>query len=354
MNKFILSEEEKKKILNQHISRGYKTTINENTEPKTKIKTGEELNDAELKERACMTWNRWKSISKDDAIMKAKEWTKTVTGNKYPYDMDVVCKSTTPTSGIGSDADRMVLKGVIELAWVGQNSTGYTKPINRSHMGYSALKGLREEGELNEGQESHIANMSIQCFLNKKGIKDDSGQPLEMDGLIGDWPKSKSAQAIARYQVKLIMIPADGKWTINLINKMPANDKIMFIECISEQGGEPKKILQFLGAELNDNIIDEQGGAIGNAARSAAIQGGLAKQGNSVPQQLIDWLKKNNVKNGQWSKDLKNPQKIVVSYLPPSTLGSSRLVPLVSIYKPSTVSADNGKWEFNGTTVIFK
>jgi hypothetical protein len=120
MNKFILSEEEKKKILNQHISRGYKTTINENTEPKTKIKTGEELNDAELKERACMTWNRWKSISKDDAIMKAKEWTKTITGTKYPYDMDVVCKSTTPTSGIGSDADRMVLKGVIELAWVGQ------------------------------------------------------------------------------------------------------------------------------------------------------------------------------------------------------------------------------------------
>jgi len=106
--------------------------------------------------------------------------------------------------------------------------------------------------------------------------------------------------------------------------------------------------------ELNEFGLDEQGGAIGNAARSAAIQGGLAKQGNSVPQQLIDWLKKNNVKNGQWSKDLKNPQKIVVSYLPPSTLGSSKLVPLVSIYKPSTVSTDNGKWEFNGTTVIFK
>ncbi len=347
MNKFILSEEEKNEILNQHISRGYKTTINENTEPKTKIKTGEELNDAELKERACMTWNRWKSISKDDAIMKAKEWTKTITGNKYPYDMDVVCKSTTPTSGIGSDADRMVLKGVIELAWVGQNSTGYTKPINRSHMGYSALKGLREEGELSEDQETYNYNMAIQCFLNKKGVKDDSGQPLKMDGSIGNWPKSKSAQAIANYQRNLGVYPVDGVWGPDTMNKMPGKDKEMFKECVSEHGDIIDKGLHFFG-------LDEQGGVIGNAARSAAIQGGLAKQGNSVPQQLIDWLKKNNVKNGQWSKDLKNPQKIVVSYLPPSTLGSSRLVPLVSIYKPSTVSTDNGKWEFNGTTVIFK
>ena len=200
---------------------------------------------------------------------------------------------------------------------------------------------------INEDQETYNYNMAIQCFLNKKGVKDDSGQPLKMDGSIGNWPKSKSAQAIANYQRNLGVYPVDGVWGPDTMDKMPGKDKEMFKECVSEHGDIIDKGLHFLG-------LDEQGGAIGNAARSAAIQGGLAKQGNSVPQQLIDWLKKNNVKNGQWSKDLKNPQKIVVSYLPPSTLGSSKLVPLVSIYKPSTVSTDNGKWEFNGTTVIFK
>ena len=39
-------------------------------------------------------------------------------------------------------------------------------------------------------------NMAVQCFLTKKGIKDNSGQKLEMDGRIGSYPKSKTAQAI--------------------------------------------------------------------------------------------------------------------------------------------------------------
>jgi len=84
----------------------------------TKLRTGESLNDKDLKIMACRTWNRWKGISTEEDVMKAKNWTKTVMKTEYPYDMDVVCKSTGDTTGIKSDADRMVLKGVIELAWI--------------------------------------------------------------------------------------------------------------------------------------------------------------------------------------------------------------------------------------------
>jgi len=84
----------------------------------TVLRNGETLNDAELKQRACQTWDRYKSISKPEEIQKAKNWTKQFTKTQYPYDIDVVCKSTSPTSGIQSDGDRKILKGFIELAWV--------------------------------------------------------------------------------------------------------------------------------------------------------------------------------------------------------------------------------------------
>ena len=95
--------------------------------------------------------------------------------------------------------------------------------------------------------------------------------------------------------------------------------------------------------------------AIANAVRSATIKAGLSKQGNEIPPQLITWLKENNIKNGKWYQDLKNPQKIVLSYLPEETfLGYAKDKAIISIYRPSTVSGKNGKWEFNGTTVMFK
>ena len=95
--------------------------------------------------------------------------------------------------------------------------------------------------------------------------------------------------------------------------------------------------------------------AIANAVRSATIKAGLSKQGNEIPPQLITWLKQNNIKNGKWYQDLKNPQKIVLSYLPEETfLGYAKDKAIISIYRPSTVSGKNGKWEFNGTTVMFK
>jgi len=60
---------------------------------------------------------------------------------------------------------------------------------------------------LSEQPEHYNYNMAIQCFLNKKGIKDDSGQPVKMDGSIGRYPNSKSAQAIMNYQHTLKMDP---------------------------------------------------------------------------------------------------------------------------------------------------
>lgn len=202
---------------------------------------------------------------------------------------------------------------------------------------------------INEDEITYNYNMGIQCFLNKKGIKDNAGQPLKMDGSIGRLPNSKAAQAISKYQIS-IGVDGDGVWGPDTMGKMPPKDKQMFKACVAEHGDLFDKGLHFLG--LDEQMVS----AIGNAARSAAIKGGIAKQGNEIPQQLIDWLKKNNVKNGQWSQDPKNPQKIVVGYFPPSTLGYSRLATIVSIYRPSTISSGskNGKWEFNGTTIIFK
>ena len=43
-------------------------------------------------------------------------------------------------------------------------------------------------------QEDGNYKKGIQCFLNKRGIKDDSGQSLKIDGSIGNYPNSKTAQ----------------------------------------------------------------------------------------------------------------------------------------------------------------
>ena len=74
-------------------------------------------NDQALLNKACMTWKRFKETSTPQEIQKAKEWTKQFTKTQYPYDMDVVCKSKSP-SNVGSGRDREVLNGVINLAWL--------------------------------------------------------------------------------------------------------------------------------------------------------------------------------------------------------------------------------------------
>ena len=82
-------------------------------EQPTKMKTGESLNDDELFKMACTTWSRYTSEDKKMAL----NWTKKLIGTGYPYDMNVVCKSDAKSS-IGSNTDRTILKGIIELNWM--------------------------------------------------------------------------------------------------------------------------------------------------------------------------------------------------------------------------------------------
>ena len=98
---------------------------------------------------------------------------------------------------------------------------------------------------INEQSEMIKVNKVIQCFLNKKGVKDDEGKPLVVDGSIGNYPKSKTAQAIHRYQEMIGVSPTDGKWGQNTVNKMSQSDKNLFQKCNSEYGDVIDKFLNF-------------------------------------------------------------------------------------------------------------
>lgn len=95
--------------------------------------------------------------------------------------------------------------------------------------------------------ERYNYNRGIQCFLNKKGIKDDKGNKLVMDGSIGNYPKSKSAQAIYRYQEIIKVYPVDGVWGQDTIEAMPDADKKIFKDCISKYGDLFDKIYHYFG-----------------------------------------------------------------------------------------------------------
>ena len=90
--------------------------------------------------------------------------------------------------------------------------------------------------------------MAIQCFLNKKGIKNDLGKLVKMDGSIGNLPNSESAQSIARYQ-GTIGVAADGTWGENTITKMPPKDKMIYKQCISDHGDIIDKGMNWLGLD---------------------------------------------------------------------------------------------------------
>jgi hypothetical protein len=102
---------------------------------------------------------------------------------------------------------------------------------------------------INEQSETINMNKAIQCFLNKKGIKDDAGQPLKVDGSIGRYPNSKSAQAIVKYQEMIKSYPAEGVWGNNTMNKMPESDKKIYKQCISDHGDIIDKGRHWLGLD---------------------------------------------------------------------------------------------------------
>ena len=111
------------------------------------------------------------------------------------------------------------------------------------NMHNSAKKGIT----LNEGIEDYEYNMVIQCFLIRKGITDDKNQKIVKDGKIGRLPKSKSAQAIAKYQVKIGLYPDDGIWGPDTMRKMPKADMALFKQCASDEGDLFDKFMHWIG-----------------------------------------------------------------------------------------------------------
>jgi hypothetical protein len=94
-------------------------------------------------------------------------------------------------------------------------------------------------------------NKGIQCFLNKKGIRDKEGKSLTIDGSIGTLEKgSRSAQAIQKYQ-NILKVTPDGVWGDETKNKMPENDKKIYQECLVTYGDFIDKGMDLLkrGAE---------------------------------------------------------------------------------------------------------
>jgi hypothetical protein len=116
------------------------------------------------------------------------------------------------------------------------------------HIGATSRQYLKED--LNSGMttiDRYNYNSAIQCFLNKKGVRDDAGQPLKIDGSIGNYPKSKSAQAIAKYQSMINVYPVDGVWGEDTMDAMPEKDKVIFKQCVSDYGDLYDKIIHYFG-----------------------------------------------------------------------------------------------------------
>jgi peptidoglycan hydrolase-like protein with peptidoglycan-binding domain len=98
---------------------------------------------------------------------------------------------------------------------------------------------------VNEQSDEVRLKKAVQCFLNKKGYKDDSNQPLKVDGLMDE----KTEQALSKYQSKIKVYPADGIWGSATQNKMPSGDVQIFKQCISDEGDIFDKGLHFLGLD---------------------------------------------------------------------------------------------------------
>lgn len=86
---------------------------------------------------------------------------------------------------------------------------------------------------LNEQPDSpkHISVRGIQRFLNEK-IK----AGLEVDGLTDNNLKSKTAQAIAKYQ-RMLRVNDDGIFEEDTWNAMNPKDKQRLEDLIAEEGG---------------------------------------------------------------------------------------------------------------------
>jgi hypothetical protein len=99
-------------------------------------------------------------------------------------------------------------------------------------------------GLVNEQNESPELKKGVQCFLNKKGFKDDSNKPLIVDG---KWDE-RTEEALRKYQIK-IGANTDGKWGFNTSSKMSEKDNEIFKQCISDEGDFIDKGMHFFGLD---------------------------------------------------------------------------------------------------------
>jgi hypothetical protein len=103
---------------------------------------------------------------------------------------------------------------------------------------------LSKYGLVNEQNEPIEFKKAVQCFLNKKGYKDDSNKPLVVDGRLDD----KTKEALSKYQIKL-GVDSDGVWGPMTYNKMPDKDVQIFKQCISDEGSFIDKGLHMFGLD---------------------------------------------------------------------------------------------------------
>ena len=99
-------------------------------------------------------------------------------------------------------------------------------------------------GLVNEQNETPEIKKGLQCFLNKKGFKDNSNQPLRVDG---HWD-TKTAEALSKYQSK-IGVDTDGVWGPMTQNKMSDRDVQIFKQCVSDEGSFIDKGIHYLGLD---------------------------------------------------------------------------------------------------------
>jgi peptidoglycan hydrolase-like protein with peptidoglycan-binding domain len=116
-------------------------------------------------------------------------------------------------------------------------SDEYKQSILESHNNIKTTTFLKEQ------TEEMNYKKAIQCFLNKKGITDDEGKELVVDGRAGE----KTEQAVSKYQSMIKVFPADGKFGPSTSDKMPEEDKEILKECISEHGDFIDKLTRFFG-----------------------------------------------------------------------------------------------------------
>lgn len=105
-------------------------------------------------------------------------------------------------------------------------------------------ENFKTKGILNEQDDDpqHSFVRGVQKFLNEK-IK----AGLTVDGLTDNNMKSKTAQAIGKYQQNLGVYPVDGVWGPETWSKMTKEDKERLKDLVAEEGGLIDRFLRWIG-----------------------------------------------------------------------------------------------------------